>query len=181
MSYGRPTLAQLVGMHMAGLDQLVGADAAAMVPVGAAASPVMSAYTPATFGLRTAGFGDPSVVPLASRGARGFPIGFGPTSVTGGATVTFTAQPQLIFRPSRLIVPAIIAGSFSVADLKIGKNSQLVSANPIPAVAFAENAVDAGLRLDTCNVGQLIALQVTNNAVGAVTFSAALLGVSIDG
>lgn len=176
----RPTLAQLVGIHMAGLDQLVGADAAAaMVPANA--SPVMSAFTPATFGVRTAGYGDPSVVPLASRGARGFPIGFGPTSVTAGATVTFTAQPQLIFRPSRLIVPAIIAGSFSIADLKIGKNSQLVSANPIPAVAFAENAVDAGLRLDTCNVGQLIALQVTNNAAGAVVFSAALLGVSIDG
>lgn len=169
-------------MHFAGLDQLVGADpAAAMVPIAAAPAPVMQAYTPAGFNVRSTGFGDPNVVPLASRGARGFPIGFGPTAVAGGATVTFTAQPQLIFRPSRLIVPAIIAGSFSVADLKIGKNSQLVSANPIPAVAFAENAVDAGLRLDTCNVGQLIALQVTNNAVNSVTFSAALLGVSIDG
>lgn len=163
-----PTLAQLVG-----LDQLVGADAgAAMVPAG---------FTPAGFGMRTTGYGNPDVEPLPSRGARGFPIGFGPTAVLPGATVTFLAQPQLIFRPSRLIIPAIIAASFSVADLRIGKNSQLVSANPVPAVAFAENAVDAGLRLDTCNVGQLIALQVTNNAAGAVTFSAALLGVSIDG
>lgn len=159
-----------------GLDQIVGADEAVSQPgLGRfARQQSMMGNRPSQ------GDGQVRVQAQPYRGVREFPIGFGPTSVAANTTATFTAQPQLIFRPSRLIIPSSIAASFVVSDLRIGKNSQLVSANPIPASTFIETAVGVALGLDTCNVGQTITLVVANTTGGAVTFLASLIGTSVE-
>ena len=125
--------------------------------------------------------GNPHLAAMADRGARGLLLGFGPTSVAGAASATFSAQPTLHVRVSRAIVPSYAAPGFSVNDLRVGRASQLLSPNAIPATAIAENAVDAGIRADTANLGQLISLAVTNKNVGALTFEAMVIGVAYDG
>ena len=96
----------------------------------------------------------PALVEQALNEAREFMLGFGPTPLAANVTTIFTAQPQLPFRPSRLVIPSSIVQTMQVNDIKVGKNSQLLSSNPVPAAPFSELAVGVALGLDTCNVGQ---------------------------
>src|SRR5216684_1086208 len=65
-------------------------------------------------------------------------LGFGTMIVPGFATGNITVNPMRIFRPNRLLIPERVANSFMVCDLKIGKNSQLLSTLEIPAMTFGE-------------------------------------------
>lgn len=123
--------------------------------------------------------GHPTLAHNPPTQVREFIIGFGPTSVAAATTAIFQAQPQLIFRGSRLIIPSTIANNFVVNDIRVGKDSQAVSANPIPAAAFSELGVGVALGLDTATPGILITLSVANTTGGAQTFSAALIGTSM--
>lgn len=123
--------------------------------------------------------GTPTLVHNPPTQVREFIIGFGPTAVNANSTATFQAQPQLVFRGSRLIIPSTIANNFSVNDIRVGKDSQAVSANAIPAAAFSELGVGVALGLDTATPGILITLLVSNTTGGSQTFSAALIGTSM--
>lgn len=112
--------------------------------------------------------------------AREYPLGFSSNgTVAAGATVVITAQPQTMFRPLRLVIPSSIAPSFSIQDIKIGNQSQLVASGSIPAALYSELAVGARQRYDTANPGILISLTVTNNSAGPLLFSGAMVGDSI--
>lgn len=154
-----PRLHQILGARGMGLDMLA-ADAA-----------MSQADHP----------GMPQQVAMPSRGPHGLVLGFGPQSINGGVAVTFNSQPQLIFRASRLMVLSSIAQLFTLTDFRIGRVSQFIAPNGVPAAAFAETAVDSGLRGDTGNVGQTLAIIAQNNAAGALTYSGACFGVAIDG
>lgn len=119
------------------------------------------------------------LVPQRLDEARELLLGFGPTLIAGGGTSVFTTQPQLPFRPSRFVIPSTTVQNFSVNDLKIGKNSQFLSSNSVPAAVFSELAVGVALGLDTCNVGQQITVSVTAIVGGPFTFAAALIGTSL--
>jgi hypothetical protein len=128
----------------------------------------------------------PQVVNVQPRNVREFAIGFGPTSpaVNPNQTVIVAAQPQIIFRGSRLVVPSVfgtstVAANFTINDIRVGKDSQFVSAGPLPAIAYLENAVGTAMGLDTCNVGQLITLNVTNVGAAAEVFIATVFGTSV--
>jgi hypothetical protein len=123
--------------------------------------------------------GYPHVVNTPPTQVREFVIGFGPTVILGDSTAIFQAQPQLIFRGSRLIVPSALANNFSINDIRVGKDSQAVSANPIPAAAFSELAVGVNLGLDTATPGIIITISVSNTTRAQQTFSAALIGTSM--
>jgi hypothetical protein len=123
--------------------------------------------------------GFPHVVNTPPTQIREFVIGFGPTPINGNMTAIFQAQPQLIFRGSRLIVPSALANNFSINDIRVGKDSQAVSANPIPAAAFSELAVGVNLGLDTATPGIIITISVSNTIVMLQTFAAALIGTSM--
>ena len=124
--------------------------------------------------------GGPRLVPQRLDEARELLLGFGPTSIAGGATSVFTTQPQLPFRPSRFVIPAATVPNFSVNDLKIGKNSQFLSSAAVPAAVFSELAVGVALGLDTCNVGQQITVSITASTLGlSFVFAAALIGTSL--
>lgn len=123
--------------------------------------------------------GYPHIVNHPPTQVREFVIGFGPTLILGLSTAIFQAQPQLIFRGSRLIVPSALANNFSINDIRVGKDSQAVSANPIPAAAFSELAVGVNLGLDTATPGIIITISVSNTQTSQQTFSAALIGTSM--
>jgi hypothetical protein len=123
--------------------------------------------------------GYPHVVNTPPTQVREFVIGFGPTVILANSTAIFQAQPQLIFRGSRLIVPSALANNFSINDIRVGKDSQAVSANPIPAAAFSELAVGVNLGLDTATPGIIITISVSNTTAAQQTFSAALIGTSL--
>jgi hypothetical protein len=123
--------------------------------------------------------GYPHIVNHPPTQVREFVIGFGPTLILGLSTAIFQAQPQLIFRGSRLIVPSALANNFSINDIRVGKDSQAVSANPIPAAAFSELAVGVNLGLDTATPGIIITISVSNTQASQQTFSAALIGTSM--
>lgn len=119
--------------------------------------------------------------PFVPRKVREFVLGFDSgTPVAAGASVAIIALPQVPFKGSRLVVPSDIAGLFLIADLRVGKNSQFVSAGAVPARTFAENGVGVTLALDTAQVSQQIVLQVTNFSGGAARFVASLIGTAVE-
>src|SRR3954462_1010672 len=61
------------------------------------------------------------------RSSREYALGLGSTSVAGNSSANINVQPQVIFRPERLVVPSNLAVDFLITDIKVGKNSQLVS------------------------------------------------------
>jgi hypothetical protein len=122
----------------------------------------------------------PMEVPMVGNGPREFPMGFGITPVALGANVIINAQPQVNFRPSRLVVPDSIAPSFMINDFKIGMRSQLVAPGSLPAQSFTQKAVGTAMALDTVNVGQFVTLDVTNIAYQPVNFAASLFGTTLN-
>lgn len=108
-------------------------------------------------------------------------LGFSSTgTVAAGATVDIIQRPQLTFRPERIFIPAAIGANFNVADLRIGKNSQFLSAGAVPAAVFSETSFGVRLKMDTCQIAQDIDLRVTNISAGALNFFAAMIGDSVE-
>jgi hypothetical protein len=126
----------------------------------------------------------PNVVGVASRRAdrrREFPLGFDSVSlVLPGVVVSIPAQPQVIFRGERLVIPSNIAASFLIVNIVVGKDSQQVAPSSIPAVAFSEVGVGVRLQLDTAQPGVQITLQVQNISLVPTRFMAALIGTVVE-
>lgn len=137
-------------------------------------------------------YGGPSAAELAARNATGvvdlvptksrkYPLGFPTTAIAAsGGTGAISAQPQIPFRGERLIIPSDFAGALLITDLKVGKNSQLAAANPLPARAFTEQGWGVDLHLDTADVAQFVTLNLTNNASAIVTFNAVINGRAVE-
>jgi hypothetical protein len=107
---------------------------------------------------------------------REYVVGFGPTKVKAGATYNAQAQVQMPYRGNRLIIASALSNNFSVNDIRVGKDSQAISANPIPAAAFSELAVGIDLGLDIAIPGHFLTLSVTNTTDKEQVFAAALIG-----
>ena len=117
---------------------------------------------------------------LPPRSAREFVIGLGSTAVPGLASINVGVQPQVIFRPERIVIPSTIAADFLITDIKVGKNSQLVSPGAIPSVVFVENAFGVRLKMDTAQIAQFITISVTNQNPAARNFQGAIIGPAVE-
>lgn len=111
---------------------------------------------------------------------REYPVGFGPVVVAAGGIATVMTQPQILFRPERLIVPSDIAGQFDFLQIIVGKNPQVAANNPIAARTFDEQSVGVRLRMDTCQISQQIVLQVQNVGGAPATFRATMIGTAVE-
>lgn len=98
--------------------------------------------------------------------------------VAAGATVTITITPVDPFRPEVLKVDDAIAPSFLITDIKIGRRSQLVGGNPLPASSFAGNNT-FNLQMDTAQQSQPIVITVTNTSAAALRFLGTLFGTTV--
>ncbi len=113
--------------------------------------------------------------------SREYPIGFDSGSdVPGLGSATLRQQPQIIFRPERLVIVSAIASFFNVEDIKVGKNSQTVASGAIPASSFAETAFGVRMKLDTAQISQDIILSVTNIDAAPHRFRATFFGEAVE-
>lgn len=121
----------------------------------------------------------PPPLPTGPAKAREYALGFPPTTLCPGSCANIFTQPQVVFQGRRLVIPSTIAVNILINDLKIGKNSQFPSCNPVPAVVFQENGVGMDLALDTALVSMNICLSL-ENCGGEICFVGALLGQSLE-
>ena len=117
---------------------------------------------------------------VAPRSSREYALGLGSTSVAGSSSANINVQPQVIFRPERLVVPSNIAVDFLITDIKVGKNSQLVSTGALPAVMFTENAFGVRLKMDTAQISMFVTISVTNQNPAARNFQGGLVGPAVE-
>jgi hypothetical protein len=114
------------------------------------------------------------------RNSREYALGLGSTSVQGNSSANINVQPQVIFRPERLVIPSNLAVDFLITDLKVGKNSQLVSTGAIPAVVFTETAFGVRLKMDTAQISMFVTISVTNQNPAARNFQGAIIGPAVE-
>ena len=113
--------------------------------------------------------------------SREWPLGFDSvTTIAGLGTVAVTSQPQVIFRPDRIIVPSSIASDFLINDIKVGQKSQFISSDPVPAVTFQETAFGVRLMMDTAQISQDVTMNVTNTSGGPLRFNATMIGPIVE-
>jgi len=117
---------------------------------------------------------------VSPRSSREYALGLGSTSVAGNSSANINVQPQGIFRPERLVVPSNIAVDFLITDIKVGKNSQLVSTGALPAVMFTENAFGVRLKMDTAQISMFVTISVTNQNPAARNFQGGLVGPAVE-
>lgn len=117
---------------------------------------------------------------LPPRSSREFVIGLGSTALPALSSANISVQPQVIFRPERIVIPSNIAADFLITDVKVGKNSQLVSPGAIPAVVFVENAFGVRLKMDTAQIAQFITISVTNQNGASRNFQGAIIGPAVE-
>jgi len=114
------------------------------------------------------------------RQSREYALGLGSTSVAGNSSANINVQPQVIFRPERLVVPSNLAIDFLITDIKVGKNSQLVSTGALPAVMFTEVAFGVRLKMDTAQISMFVTVSVTNQNPSARNFQGGIVGPAVE-
>jgi len=107
---------------------------------------------------------------------RHFPIGFTQAQIQPGQVSEVEVKPQVLFRGERLAVAPSNARSFTIVDIKVGKDSQLAATGEMPAEAFSALAVGVRMELDTAQPGIVIVLIVRNTDTTAQDFNAVLYG-----
>lgn len=96
--------------------------------------------------------------------------------------VTMVVRPQRSpFRPIQLAIPDEIAEHFLVTDVRVGNRSQLRSATPLPASAFAASVVersagDRRIDFEVVQTAQDLMLEVENVGARPLTFFALVFG-----
>lgn len=112
---------------------------------------------------------------------RKYPMGFkGDADTPAGNTVSVVRRPQVPIKLERLVVSAGVTDSFEIVDVKVGKNSQMVSSDPVPADAFGPGAFSVDLAGDTANVGHDIAITATNYSGAAKRFRGVIIGTAVE-
>ena len=114
------------------------------------------------------------------RSSREYALGLGSTSVSGSSSANINVQPQVIFRPERLVIPSNLAVDFLITDIKVGKNSQLVSTGALPAVMFTEVAFGVRLKMDTCQISMFVTISVTNQNPAARNLQGGIVGPAVE-
>lgn len=119
--------------------------------------------------------------PNAWAKARREPLGFGCTCVEPCETVTIEAEPQVYFKPYRLVVPSSVAFQFIIHQVKFGKWNLFANGGAVPAAAFIETATDIDFNGDTVQPSGKITLVVQNISNAKAEFCAAIWGKAIEG
>jgi hypothetical protein len=115
-----------------------------------------------------------------SETSKEYALGLGFTAVAGKSSANINVQPQVAFRPERLVIPASIAEDFLITDIKVGKNSQLVSTGAIPAAAFTHRSESNRMKMDTAQISMFVTISVTNISNEAKNFQGVIFGPSVD-
>jgi hypothetical protein len=108
---------------------------------------------------------------------------FGSTgSLAALASIDLLGNPQCPFKPERLILQEITStGALIISDLKVGKNSQFVSAGDFPSSLFAGDANEGLFQFDTARPGIDIVVSLLNaDAANPLTAYVGMVGVALN-
>jgi hypothetical protein len=184
-----------------GWQDIIGAEPGLAPPPPHPAHPAhMRHYQPHAYGPLGFGWGDPSrvafmrqlaaknaalVVDRPMNKARELPLGFPVATLDAGGSpaaptsaVSMTA-PQVVYRGRRLFVVPSALGVCIVQDLKVGKDSQFVAAEPVPAEMFSPLSFGSDMNLDTAQVSMIISLYLGNTGAAQIGVSAGLQGTAV--
>lgn len=123
------------------------------------------------------GFGQGHVVDAQPGELAGGMIGFLSDSLAQGVSATLSEHAQNTFRPERFIVGADT--DFTIDDLRVGVESQILNGRGIPASVFAGTSTDTRLKMKTVNQGQDVIINLTRTGAQEGTFRAALVGTQL--
>jgi len=89
---------------------------------------------------------------------------FGDTGdLAAGNSIDLLGNPQVPFKPERLVIQETTAtGGTIVSDIKVGKNSQFISAGTFPASLFQGNSNEGLFQFDTARPGIDIVITILN-------------------
>lgn len=88
---------------------------------------------------------------------------------------------QVMFRPTTIYIPPDVAVHLEVVDIVVGKNSQLVSKDPLPASFFSEpKSTSVWLKTDTYQIGMDLKVCVRNLSTHPIRCSFVVIGTPID-
>jgi hypothetical protein len=83
-------------------------------------------------------------------------------------------QPLVRFRPTRLTVDPGVCDGFAIQDVKVGRDSQFLTATPVQGI-FASPGID--LYMDEAGPGIPIKILVENKNSVTMSFKGALIGI----
>lgn len=107
---------------------------------------------------------------------RRYTLGFGPTPIPPGSTVTIQSQPQVLFRGEKIVNTGDSTGLF-IQGLFVGNKPQLPTfQSPIAVSTYAGTVLDNEQMLDTCDPALFITWQIQNTTAGTLTWSASMIG-----
>lgn len=99
--------------------------------------------------------------------------------VPAAGTVAVNSNPQQVFRPERIVIPATLAPNFLLNSLTIGTAIQWLNATGVHAETFSSASQDVRLKMDTAQINSVVSFNVTNLSGVAIRFHAALLGPAV--
>ena len=120
------------------------------------------------------------VAPRTPARARREIVGFEPVCLGPCETVTIETEPQVLFRPDRLLIPSNIAFQLLIRQIKFGKWNLFANGGAVPAAAFIETAEDTKFLGDTVQPSGKISITVQNTSNSKVEFSAMMWGDAIE-
>jgi hypothetical protein len=114
----------------------------------------------------------------SSRRARDFQITFGPQSGKAGTVANLSMTPQCLFRGEKIVATdnAVPPGSgTTIMNIFVGQKMQLPTS--LPSILFSPTSLGGGFKMDTCQIGLPITLQIS--FVKTCKFSASIFGRAI--
>ena len=106
-------------------------------------------------------------------------LGFESLAIQPGTTVDVQANPQVLFKPKRLVYTGP-ANTFVIQDVKIGRSSQFVASGPQSADAYPPTSTVDNMELDTARPGVVITLRIQNVSGVAADFRATMFGLAAE-
>ena len=82
-------------------------------------------------------------------------------TVPPGGRAVMTGQSQVTFLPTRVVIDDEAAGFYDIADIKVGKNSQLVAPHPVSGAAFRAS-VSQRLKMDVAQISMYLTVELVN-------------------
>jgi len=104
-------------------------------------------------------------------------------TLASGASIDLLGNPQVPFKPERLIIQEIAPGNAAVVtDIKVGKNSQFISAGVFPGALFRGDSAEGLFQFDTARPGIDIVVTILNASSPAADLIAyvGFVGVSLN-
>ncbi len=112
-------------------------------------------------------------------GKRRYALGFGSTLVKHNGSAKIHVEPQLAFKPDRLVVPSTIRGGFAIREISVGDLAARVREVLDPEMlhqSFTEHATGQLTFGRELVPGQYMTISVDNISSGDLNFQAAVLG-----